>query len=1001
MHTVLARTSFIAVLVLTLSVCGLAFGAELNVKLTVTEPSGVARKAAPVCGGVPLPAETFKKGQVFTVFRGDDAVPAQVVPLVVDANDYVRWVLVDLQTDLAAKGKAEFTLRAVAAEPKTKPEHVLQLSQSDNGVIVDTGTIQFAVSKREPFGLFSSVSAGNRKIVTGGAVRYHEYMTDKEYEAAVPESIEVQERGPMRATIRVEGPFQGDDDTKARYIARITAWAGQSKVHVKYSLSNSNSKHYCYRIIKDSSIRLKLADTPSRTLIGANQVLEAEGGGWLHQGLRPYTAGACKAGSGDKELWSQKDREDPAVGWIAAESKGGTVQVADSFFRDDPARRLAVQDGEIILTGMTARFPGTRHEPYSFTYRPLFDCSHHSSFYVIDFDAPQEPRVLHAAGRAARDELHLLAPAAWYSETQALAAGRFGTFADEAKVRRMLKKTHGGNHPPTKPGRKVNWGRYVRGEDNHFETEEDIVESLLLMYLRSGSREYYDCARAWAYYGMDRQNWRTDGWKWKDGGVWKRNGPLGNRPVRGKDPVSGRHNYSVVGWAKSWKLPNGKVLPREVCRDMYKLSTSKQCRCHNYGAGLAGWFCITGDRDALEAATDSAEQCYQWTHLVFQGARKKGHWIGFSRDFTRGCHVVAGTCMANPTDPFLVKASRFMARAFLDRPNPEPLGLPKGRYGVSKAALEKAVKRYKGAYEQMMAAMEKEGVKIENGWVVDPKMGAKWRCVFGPAEWMHTYISAAMDCYWRLTGDEDARDFVIAYGQATSHVIYQEKHGRCTGYGSFVTDFPRKGWSWDAASWAIENPKVPRKSVRISGYMAAFHVDICGRAYYLCGEPFVGERTKAFFRNTVGDWINCWGPHRENVLTALRAAQVLANRDGDTEPPVAVTDLKVTVDGDNAAVTFTAPADAGGGTVTEYQLKCAAKPLVDYEAFYERWKKNTDATVINWFAAKNVEGEPGPAKPGEKVRFTIAGIPENAKFFALRSFDNSRNRSAVSNVAER
>ena len=40
------------------------------------------------------------------------------------------------------------------------------------------------------------------------------------------------------------------------------------------------------------------------------------------------------------------------------------------------------------------------------------------------------------------------------------------------------------------------------------------------MYLRTGRRAFFDAAEAWANYFMDLQTWRTDGWRWKDGGVW-------------------------------------------------------------------------------------------------------------------------------------------------------------------------------------------------------------------------------------------------------------------------------------------------------------------------------------------------------------------------------------------------------------------------------------------------------------------------------------------------
>jgi len=49
--------------------------------------------------------------------------------------------------------------------------------------------------------------------------------------------------------------------------------------------------------------------------------------------------------------------------------------------------------------------------------------------------------------------------------------------------------------------------------------------------------------------------------------------------------------------------------------------------------------------------------------------------------------------------------------------------------------------------------------------------------------------------------------------------------------------------------------------------------------------------------------------------------------------------------------------------------------------------------------AANLGGEPKPKAPGAKESFTVSGVPAGAKHFAVRSFDDSRNRSALSNVA--
>jgi hypothetical protein len=37
------------------------------------------------------------------------------------------------------------------------------------------------------------------------------------------------------------------------------------------------------------------------------------------------------------------------------------------------------------------------------------------------------------------------------------------------------------------------------------------------------------------------------------------------------------------------------------------MANAKACYCHNWGEGLTGWFCLTGDRDVLETCIDLVE----------------------------------------------------------------------------------------------------------------------------------------------------------------------------------------------------------------------------------------------------------------------------------------------------------------------------------------------------------------------------------------------------------
>jgi len=637
----------------------------------------------------------------------------------------------------------------------------------------------------------------------------------------------------------------------------------------------------------------------------------------------------------------------------------------------------------------------------------LFDCSHISSQYLIDFAAPGGGKQMEDFARGARGWLHLMAEPSWYFQTESLAVGRFGTQADELKAYDTWKWSYAKSQVPKVAGRRVFHSRYVWWEDNHFETEQDCVEALLLMYLRTGYRSFFESTQAWANYNMDRQLWRTDGWKWKDGGVWKRSGPLGNRPQRGKDPVTGQRNY-CPGKKNSMLEPG-------AAGDFYKMSIGSQCKCHNYASGMAAWYCLTGDRDALDAAVDSVEQQIDTQRRAFR--KVPGKTNKFSRDFTRSVYLTNAVRLAAPTDPTVIEASDYLTAVYLKRTVREPRGLVTG----SVPLVTKGFYNYGGPAKFVgtkgMAAMREMGVQYsdKDGQMTDPKTGVKWYPIPKPNSFMLPSISGGVESYYRVTGDEDAHDWVIAFGKGLACVIFQKDHKQ--QHGNMLTDFPKKGIVRDLASWNLPAGSENGKGIKISGYLSRFYPDVCARAYTFSGEPFLKQRAYDYWNHgshrgywaketrnlgKVAQWVNVYGVHSESVCFTGRTFYEHSHPRRDEAPPKAVTDLKVAVAGDKATVSFTAPGDAGGGKVARYQVKCSEEPIVSYEEYLKLFNnaRDEEKARCNWWMAANLRGEPKPKAPGARESFTVSGVPAGAKHFAVRSFDDSRNRSALSNVAQ-
>jgi hypothetical protein len=987
-----------------------------SVELSVREPRGIARVAEPISGGVPLPEGLFGEDQPFSLVRADGTeIPCQVSPLVVETDGTLRWVLIDFQDDVGERAANRYTLQAGRA--KVQPAVRLKIAEDDRNVEVDTGRITMTVSKTAPFGLIRCVTADGKPVIAGGTVSYVQMQgrsgwddpskwQAKRFVAGPPDFLKVHYAGALRVTIEVAGRFDGDP-LGAGYKAWLTAWAGSSRVGVKYKLCNSNSQQYTAILAGRSAIELELASSANDVLIGAKEPLNAGARGWLHQGLYPHHTyqdipGAVKAGSGERVLWTGNGPDDRPQGWIAA-SGACSVFVCDRLFASNPARRLSITDGKLVLEGIAARFEGPKDRKFNVDRRVgepwksvgfwLYDCSHHCSEYLFDFAAPAQADELGDLARLADSRLWALAPGETYSRCEVLGSGPFGTLEDEKVAYRKWGWTYSDDRLPRAPQPEP--GAFVAGEDNHYESEADSVQGLLLMYLRTGQRGWFDLAEAWARYHMDLQTWRTDGWAWKDGGIWfPTGGPQGNRPVR--EP-----------WDFQWGPPWGNRQGSPECSDLQRQSQSKSCYCHFYGSGLADYYCLTGDPDALAAAVDNTEQKDdEFRH--FQDFRPGESAVGSIRGFGRGFEVIMRVLQADPQNRPIRDLADLCARTLWESPLLDERGFHCSRIGGGFAGMKTEL-----LSPPIRKWMASQGITftVEGDTVDRLNKGDKsWPVRAMGGTWQHIYIQNGADLYARYFDDEDMRDFVIAFAKFSERYMLSPKCHQTWYYTYF--DVPDLGMVFDP--WALEHTDTTDGEGCVhSGWYTRFYPDACAKGYSLTGEPSLLDKAREFWYygskreyrtkglrggpNEVNRFAGHTPPKDDTVLEVSRLFYHGARAREDPQPPAAVSDLQVRLLGDGRAeVTFTAPRDSGGGRVVGYQVKAATLPIVAYEP----WNfARDDGVKRNWWRAVNLKGEPSPGSPGAVERFTVTGIPDGRRvYFALRSFDDRGNRSDVSNV---
>ena len=923
----------IAALSFAAALAGAARAADLSIPLTVREPAGVARTHAPVTVGLPLPVGEIAPDATFVLRDGDKDVPLQVTPTVLREGK-LRWVLLDFPLDVDANAEKRLELRV--GRSSAKPAAAIALKEDDQRVEISTGPLSVRISKTAPFKLVESVQVAGKPAATGAAVYYVDGKTLKRHDAAQPSRVSLEYRGPQRVTVRIDGPYA---DSPLTYTTRITAWAGRSDLRIQHALANSNREQVYHACIRSAVVALR----PAGDAAGA--------------------------------------KLDEKAGALVLPSGRRGIVLVDRDFTGDAPRKLLVEDGCLAAHYVTPRPVG---KAFRSENAWLYDLSHKTAELLIDFDAASPA----APAAACRSRLVAVAPsdlpgrqAGWYSRCEATAVGHFGSQADELTTYRQWGWAFEDKQVP----RAIHDPRaYVRWEDNHYESEADSVEALLLMFLRTGQRGFFDQAEAWARYHMDLQAWRSDGWAYDDGAIWfPQGGPLGTRPVRKPTNIKYQH------WGKG----------SDDDKELWHLVQAKSCYCHFYGTGLVDYWLLTGEVDALEAAVDLAEtkNSEYRKHRKLEPGKST---ISDTRGFGRGFYLIARLVEVLPDNAMVRDLARLMRDTLLANPELDDRGFVPSRVGQALKGND--------VPPEMRAFMDKQGIRQDGGRLVD-KAGNRWPIVSLGGTWQHAYVHNAADLYARLTGDEDLRDFVVAFGRFSAKFMLSDKCGQTHYYAHM--DIPVRGQAWDPWKFLPDHvATTDGVGCKHSGWYTRFFPDAMARAYSLTRDGRLLERSKVFWDrgskrayqtlkpmcgpDHAGMFANHRPPKDDCVLSTARMFYEFAHPPAEGEAPSAVTDLTVRLDSSGRAeVSFTAPPRAA-----RYQLKCAGMPIVaddDYDMVRDQGKRTP------FWRAANCAGEPKPAAAGKKERFTVT-LPAGAKgplHFALIAYDADSRAGKMSNVA--
>jgi hypothetical protein len=362
-----------------------------TIPLILQNASAAPRENWPVTAGVPL-SQGVLRDEKLARLRDEKGreLPLQTRALSRWEDGSIKWLLLDFQVNSAPRQTVNYQLETGAAT-SVKAASPLQISENAERIFVDTGTLRFTVSKKR-MGILASAQI---KTALGGKTVWREIVQPNaddvfaslehtapgepqeenwlrdaaggardNYRAALDTkfSARVEERGPLRATIRLDAWHQNAAGQKfAPVTVRLSAFAGSDKLKILHTFVFSGEPKTDF--IRSMGWSLPLAggnfhatfgaqNSPQNIQVPRDQFVSfTEIGPDKFYHNIPVTAdrrvGWTLAQAGSTPALAQGQ---DAPGWVSAKSDNGDVAIALRDFKHQAPKEIRVSgDGKLTL----------------------------------------------------------------------------------------------------------------------------------------------------------------------------------------------------------------------------------------------------------------------------------------------------------------------------------------------------------------------------------------------------------------------------------------------------------------------------------------------------------------------------------------------------------------------------------------------------------------------------------------------------------------------------
>ena len=240
-----------------------------GIRLHVKGAVGAAPLGAPVETSVPFARGRVRDTGAWAVYSpGGKAVMAQMRSGMNWPDGSVRWLQVVFEADA---GEGTYVLRE--GQGVTGPEMV---REEGGQVVLDSGALRLRMAESgagwiDEIG--APAAAGGMAAVVKGAevgdlvLTRHDGRKFRSSLAGESRKVVVEERGPVRASVRVEGKCRAEDgEGLFDYIARWTVYRGREEAHLRLTWINATEN--VSEQVRDIRVEFPYAFAPERLVFG-------------------------------------------------------------------------------------------------------------------------------------------------------------------------------------------------------------------------------------------------------------------------------------------------------------------------------------------------------------------------------------------------------------------------------------------------------------------------------------------------------------------------------------------------------------------------------------------------------------------------------------------------------------------------------------------------------------------------------------------------------------